>query len=485
MIADLRPYPAMKASGVPWLGKVPEHWEVRRLGSLGTFSASGIDKKTVEGEPTVRMVNYLDIFRNSTHTLNNDHDYMVVSCPAWKRSVHDVRTGDMIFTPSSETIEEIGCSAVAVQDIEDGVYSYHVVRFRPARSMALGFQKYWCNSAGVLGQFSAACKGTTRQILTRGDFRAISVAVPPLSEQRAIGRFLDRASRRIRRYIHAKQKLIKLLEEQKQTIIHGAVTRGLDPDVRLKPSGVEWLGDVPEHWEVRRLGRLAQVFNGTTPSRAEPGYWSRGTIPWLSSGKVNDFVIERASELVTERALHECSISLVPKGAIVIGLVGQGKTRAKSAILGIDACINQNMAAIIPRRELLEWYLLHSLTASYSVIRELGRGGNQEALNCEIIAQLRVLVPPKDEQVKIARYLNKAQKPITALIDITRREIGFLTEYRTRLIADVVTGKLDAREAAASLPDEADEPEPLDEADALADADDEMGVHAELEEVEV
>src|SRR5688500_11674778 len=130
---------------------------------------------------------------------------------------------------------------------------------------------------------------TTVKHLSSGQVERIAFALPPLPERSAIVRYLDYADRRIQRYIRAKQKLIKLLEEQKQAIIHRAVTRGLDPNVRRKPSGVKWLGDLPEHWRVVRLGRMARVFNGTTPNRTEFGYWHAGTVPWLSSGKVNDY----------------------------------------------------------------------------------------------------------------------------------------------------------------------------------------------------
>jgi hypothetical protein len=113
------------------------------------------------------------------------------------------------------------------------------------------------------------------------------VPLPPLVEQAAIVRFLHHADRRIRRYIRAKQKLIKLLEEQKQAIIHRAVTRGLDPSIRLKPSDVEWLGEVPEHWEVWQIGHFSQVGNGSTPSRGNLAYWVGGHYPWLNSAYAN------------------------------------------------------------------------------------------------------------------------------------------------------------------------------------------------------
>ena len=165
MIADLKPYPEYKKSGLPWVERVPEHWRVERLGALGRFSASGIDKKTVSGQPLVKMVNYLDIYRNPTHELWAKMRRMVVSCPEEKKRIHNAEQGDMFFTPSSETTEDIGWSAVAMEDLPETVYSYHVIRFRSHEPIDLLFRRFLCNNAFVLNQFSRASRGTTRKIL--------------------------------------------------------------------------------------------------------------------------------------------------------------------------------------------------------------------------------------------------------------------------------------------------------------------------------
>jgi type I restriction enzyme S subunit len=264
--------------------------------------------------------------------------------------------------------------------------------------------------------------------------------------------------------------VIALLNEQKQAIIHRTVTRGLDSSVPLKPSGIPWLGDIPQHWEVRRLGRLSKVFNGTTPSRATPEYWSNGTIPWLSSSKVNDGVVTTPSELITSRALASCSLSVVPTGAVLIGLIGQGRTRGMCAMLAIDACISQNLAAAVPGPHISSQYLYYALLASYGDIRELGRGGNQAALNCDIVGRLPIPVPPLEEQRAISRALAEEVHRLQPLESRLKREIELLREYRTRLVADVVTGKIDVREASAGLSDEAR----LDTVVDVADLTDEM-----------
>jgi type I restriction enzyme S subunit len=466
MIADLKPYPAMKDSGVRWLGEVPEHWEVRKLGQIGKLLKGNGGNKEDEVAAGVPCVRYGDLYTTHTYFIRKSRSFVT---PARANDYTRIAFGDVLFAASGETIDEIGKSAVNLIQSE-ACCGGDVILFRPGREVEARYMGYATDCRPAATQKASMGRGITVKHIYGDQLRRLTVALPPLREQAAIVRFLDHSNRRIRRYFGAKQKLIKLLEEQKQAIVYRAVTRGLDPNVRLKPSGIEWLGDVPEHWEVRKLGQIAKVLNGATPSRMEPGYWQGGTIPWLSSGKVNDGVVETSSELVTERAIDECSISLVPRGSVILGLVGQGKTRGMSALLAIDACINQNLAALVPHCGLDGRFLHFLLAALYKQIRELGRGGNQEALNCDLVARLRLPIPPLHEQEALCRYLEQAVGGVVRTHGRVEREIALLREYRTRLITDVVTGKLDVRAAAAELPDEADEPDPPDDT-ATADTD--------------
>lgn len=465
MIDGLKPYPAMKESRVPWLGDVPEHWRVLPNRAIFTEvkERDHPNADMLSVTITKGVIRQRALLQDSAKKDSSNQD---------KSAYKLVREGDIAYNKM-----RAWQGAVGVSDLEGIVSPAYVVQ-RPREGAVPHYLHYLLRTPAFAKEAERWSYGITSDMwsLRPEHFKMIYSCLPSLSEQTAIVRFLDHADRRIRRYIRAKQKLIKLLEEQKQAIIHRAVTRGLDPNVRLKPSGVEWLGDVPAHWEVQRLGRIARVFNGTTPSRMNSDYWVGGNIPWLSSGKVNDYIIERPSEMVTERALRECSIIIVPKGAVVIGLVGQGKTRGKSALLGIDTCINQNLAAIVPRPGLSGAFVHHFLTAFYRGLREFGRGGNQEALNCEIVTNWRVPIPPDDEQEVICDSLRENIVEFQASEQRVRRVIDLLQEFRTRLIADVVTGKLDVREVAARLPDETgdaelpDEPEATDDTEGLDDS---------------
>ena len=338
------------------------------------------------------------------------------------------------------------------------------------------FLVYSMSSWPYLDWVGSLVRGSTRDRVSRSMLGSFLLPIPPLAEQAAIVRFLDHTDRRIRRYIRAKQQLITLLEEQKQALIHQAVTRGLDPTVRLRPSAVRWLGDIPEHWEIWQIGHLGQVGNGSTPSRSNMGYWDGGTYPWFNSSSVNHSPITQADQFVTDLALRECHLPRVQAGSVLVAITGQGKTRGISAALDTEATINQHVAYVTPRTDVIgAEYLQLALSAAYRELRAISddSGSTKGALTCWDISHFRVPLPPRTEQAEITLATRQATKTLESTSAKAAQEVMLAREYRTRLIADVVTGKFDVREAAARLPDEVEELEPLDEADALIDGEDE------------
>jgi type I restriction enzyme S subunit len=357
-----------------------------------------------------------------------------------------------------------------------GIASPAYCVFRARATVDPRFLHFLLRTPLFTGAFKTVSTGVvdSRLRLYPDVFFRLPSLLPPLPEQTAIVQFLDHADRRIRRYIPAKQKLIKLLEEQKQAIIHRAVTRGLDPNVRLEPSGVEWLGDVPEHWEVWQIGHFSQVGNGSTPSRGNSAYWSGGHYPWLNSACANQESVTQADQFVTDTALRECHLPIVPPASVLVAITGQGKTRGKAAVLRIEATINQHIAYITPREQIASAdYLRLALHGAYAQLRSISddSGSTKGALTCADIKHFRLALPSLSEQAAIFASVEVETRTCSAAIDRAQHEISLLREYRTRLIADVVTGKLDVRAAATSLPDEADEPEAIDDTDMLAEAD--------------
>ena len=463
MIANLKPYPSMKYSGVPWLREVPKHWGVRKLRHVLRRHA----ERNRPDLPLLSVVREKGVILRDTTSADENHNYIPDDLSNYKV----VRAGQFAMNKMKAWQGSYGVSC------HDGIVSPAYFVF-DVSGVEADFFHIAIRSHAYVPAFTRASDGVRigQWDLAEAPMRDIQFLVPLPVEQTAMVRFLNHADQRIWRYVRAKQKLIALLEEQKQAIIHHAVTGQIDvrtgqPYQAYKASSVEWLGEVPEHWQIRRLGQIARVFNGATPSRAQPAYWENGSIPWLNSSKVNEQVVVEPSELVTERAVRECSISVAPSGSVVLGLVGQGRTRGMSALLGIDTTISQNLAAIVPSAAVDGNFLHCLLTALYQNVRKIGRGGNQEALNCDLVSRLRLPIPPLVEQIEMLRHFDRTLSKSAERIKTINRETDLVREYRTRLIVDVVTGQLDVREASAALP----EVDPLAAEDDLDDAGDPDG----------
>ena len=418
MIADLKPYPAMKDSGVPWLGEVPEHWQVQRLRDSVTACINGIWGSEPNGRDDLPCIRVADFDRLYLRVKLERPTMRAIAPHERRRRL--LKKGDLLLEKSGGgDLQPVG--VVVLYDYEvPAVCSNFVARMPAASGFDSRYLTYVHAYLYSIRLNVRSIKQTTGiQNLDSSAYLGETIGVPPLPEQAAIVPFLDHADRRIRRYIRAKQKLIKLLEEQKQAIIHRAVTRGLDPNVRLKPSGVEWLGDVPEHWEVWQVGHFAAVGNGSTPSRGDMTYWSGGTYPWLNSGSVNAGTIMASHQFVTDAALRECHLPRVPSGSVLVAITGQGKTRGTAAVLTIEATINQHIAFITPRkREKVgdAGVLAVVLHAAYSELRHMSddSGSTRGALTCEDLRHFRVVLPPPGEQERIVQWSQDAIAEVKA-----------------------------------------------------------------------
>ena len=458
MTAHLHPYTSYKPSSVPWLGDVPEHWEVVRLSTVSRPKSvvNQQHRQLLSVYLNLGVIRFSDVNEKRTNPTSQDlSQYQAVD------------PGDVVLNN-----QQAWRGSVGVSNLEGIVSPAYLVLTLSSR-LDPNFADLLFRDKSMVEQYVICSKGvgTIQRNLYWPHLKRIATLLPPLPEQRAIVRYLDHVDRRIRRYVSAKRKLIALLEEEKQAVVNRAVTRGLDPNVRLKPSGVEWLGDVPEHWDILRVGHFSKVGNGSTPSRGNAAYWTDGVHPWLNSSSVNQGTITRADQFVTDLALRECHLPCLRPGSVLVGITGQGKTRGMSAVLTIDATINQHMAFITPKKKLVSsHYLQMCLTAAYRELRAISSdsGSTKAALTCEDIKCFMVVLPPRDEQETLLSQVRRELASVDDAIARSQRQIELLQEYRTRLIADVVTGKLDVREAASLLPDETDDQDPIEEGDPLA-----------------
>ena len=291
------------------------------------------------------------------------------------------------------------------------------------------------------GTDEAAVPGLNRETAYARD-----VLVPPPSQQRAIAEYLDRETARLDALVAENKRLLRLLADKRRALITRAVSRGLDPNVPLRDSGIPWLGGIPAHWETWKVEHLAEVGNGSTPSRSNAAYWSEGKIPWLNSSVVNRPEVTHSEQFVTALAAEECYLPRVRSGSVLVAITGQGKTRGRAAVLLFDATINQHLAFIHPKRShLLAWFLKWTLFAAYDFLRSISddAGGTKGALTCEEVANLRVPVPPIREQVVILEMIGASVDRLDSLQAVAKNTISLLRERRAALISSAVAGQID------------------------------------------
>lgn len=214
-----------KDSGIDWIGKIPEHWDIVRLKSLGYIETSSVNKKIEQNEDLIKLVNYTDVYGNPEKEIWNDENYMVVSANIKQCQSKFLKKGDVLFTPSSETIEDIGVSAVVMENLNNTLYSYHLLRLRFSKNVFLNFKKYLFNNDFVQNYFSKSATGTTRKILGLSAFNNLLVILPPtIKEQEEIAHYLDQKTQTIDKIVSNINTQIQTLKELRKTLINDAVT---------------------------------------------------------------------------------------------------------------------------------------------------------------------------------------------------------------------------------------------------------------------
>lgn len=448
---SFRRYGSYRDSTSELIGHLPSHWQVRPLGTLGRFSASGIDKLTVEGQPETRMVNYTDVFGNASGELRDGSGLMVTTASREKVREYTLADGDLLITPSSETAEDIGHAAVFRGSAGPAVFSYHLIRYQPSAELISDYAKWALNSSPLRLQLTRKARGTTRQILGRIDFTSTRIPLPPLSEQVSIAAFLDRETAKIDGLVEEQRRLIELLKEKRQAVISHAVTKGLDSSAPMKDSSVEPLGDVPAHWLVTRLKRVVPAV--TVGIVVEPSkYYVEAGVPALRSLNVRPGRLSPEDLVfISEEANTLHSKSKLRAGDIVAVRTGQPGTAAIippefDGTNCIDLIIIRKGEEVCER--FLCWFLASN--AARQQFAEGSGGAIQLHFNVAAAKELALAVPPLDEQRRIAAELEQHVGKLDALVAEAQRAIELLRERRAALISAAVTGKIDVREPAAA-----------------------------------
>lgn len=441
-------YPAYKDSGVEWLGEIPAHWEVRRLKTIAAVQLSNVDKKSVEGQQVVRLCNYTDVYYNDRITA--DMDFMTATATSDQVRRFALRKNDVLVTKDSESWTDIAVPAVVTEDMTDVLCGYHLAHIRPEKNCHGPFLARAFSAVGLRDQFELAANGITRFGLG-GDAISTGVfAMPHESEQLAIAAFLDRETARIEKLMKKKEQLIELLQEQRTALITRSVTKGLDQMVSMKDSGVEWLGEIPAHWDVRKLKHVCErVFVGIAEA-ATFAYVDDG-VPMLRSTDVRENRVRTDDIRRIDRRLADRLLTKqLRAGDIVTVRTGNAGV---SAVVPAEYDGGQCFTLVVsrPARGHISRYFCYWLNTpcGRQQFAIEGMGTAQINISVPIVQNAIVCIPPPPEQEQVAKFLEVELARGDALICKIQEAIVRLSELRAALISAAVTGKIDVREEPA------------------------------------
>jgi type I restriction enzyme S subunit len=445
MIDGLKPYPAYKDSGVPWLGEIPAHWSISPGFSM--FREKKV-KNTGMIESQVLSLSYGRIVIKPPEKLHG-------LVPASFETYQVVDPDDIIVRPTDLQNDWVSLRVGIARD--RGIITSAYLCLRTVEPIIPDYGYLLLHAYDLKKIFYGMGSGL-RQNLDFSDLKRMPVLIPPVEEQHAIATFLIYHDRLTRRYIRAQRRLIELLTEQKQALIQQAVTRGLDPHVKLKPSGVEWLGETPEHWDERP----AKYFFREVDERSQSGEEELLSVSHITG------VTPRSQKNVTMfKAESYIGYKLCRADDLVIntmwGWMGALGVAKQTGIVSSSYAAYRPISPDVFVAEYVDHLLRTKPYVSEYICRSTGIRSSRLRLYPEQFLKIPLICPPYEEQEKIAEFVEGETLQLDQTITRAQRRIDLIREYRTRLIADVVTGKLDVR--GVSLPD-------LDEAGDLGDLDD-------------
>ena len=439
-----KPYPAYRPSGVEWLGDVPAHWEVTavkhkyavQLGKMLQNNPISVDDVEV---PYLKALNvqWFDVQTADPPTMWASQQEV---------NLFGIRKGDLLVCEGGEG----GRSGIVEADVDGYIIQNALHRVRPSKDSRNDFLQYVLGAIMAVGWFDALNKKATIAHFTGEKFGALRIPLPPLFEQHAIAGFLDRETARIDALVAKKERLIKLLQEKRTALITRAVTRGLNPNATMKDSGVEWLGEIPDHWDAKRLKHIvSKIGSGKTPKGGAERYVTEGVM-LLRSQNVHFGGLHLGDVAYIDADTDsEMSGSRVQEGDVLLNITGASLGRGCVARLGgTDANVNQHVCILRADKQRDDAdYLAFSMEsqALQDQIFNNENGVSRDAMNFEQIGDLVIARPPTQQQQAIAAFLDRETAKLDALIARIREAIDRLRELRTALISAAVTGRIDVR----------------------------------------
>lgn len=437
------PYPRYRNSGIEWLGEVPEHWEITRLKRVADVFPSNVDKKAYPDESAVLLCNYTDVYYHDTITAAID--FMPATASLDQIAKFTLRAGDTIITKDSETADDIAIAAYVPADIPGVVCGYHLSIVRPHDEYSGAFIKRLFDSAYVKSCVAVRANGLTRVGLGQYELDNLDLPFPPQHERCRIAQFLEAETAKLDALIAEQQRLIELLKEKRQAVISHAVNKGLNPDAPMKPSGVEWLGDVPAHWQLKRFQRCVDIREG----QVDPEDSRYSNLPLVApnhveSGTGRFLGTESAAEQEAESGKYLCTAGDV--------LYSKIRPALRKVIVAPDNCLcSADMYPLRAKAGLTNSFLFWTILSEYfSALAMLeSQRVAMPKINRESLKGIILAVPPESEQHAISIVLSQETVTLDRLISEAARAIRLLVERRTALISGAVAGKIDVRNYAS------------------------------------
>lgn len=425
----------MKDSKNQWLKQIPADWEEKRLKSVGCFSASGIDKNVSEDEIPIGIINYTDVYNNKKHELRKK-DYMMVTTTREKMLAHSVRKGDLIFTPSSETAEDIGVSALVAEELDGVAFSYHVLRFIFSEQVYDAYKKYLCNNYIVYNYYSSRAVGTIRKTLSRDVFKNTLVVIPPFEEQKRIAGYLDSVCARIDDVVEKTQVSIEEYKKLKQAIITEAVTKGISPNRKMKDSGSKWFKTIPIDWNMEKI---KYIFTIKKDIAGEEGHQvlsitQKGIVPKdisKNEGQLAETYSNYQFVNIGDYAMNHMDLLT---GWVDISKY-EGVTSPDYRVFVLNDLNNNSNK-----------YFLYLMQICYSnrIFYGLGQGVSgmgRWRLQTDKFKNFYIPIPPLEEQLEIVDYITEKTLLIDELIEKKERYCSEILGYKRSLIYEYITGK--------------------------------------------
>lgn len=442
-MAMVKVYPKYKDSGAPWVGKVPDNWDVlpNRTLFYEIKERGHIDEQLISVTISQGIIRQTDLISNSSKKDSSNED---------KSKYKLVVPGDIAYNKMRAWQGAVGVSQYR------GIVSPAYIVVRPRRKQNAKYYHYLLRTPAFAKEAERWSYGITSDqwSLRAEHFKMIYCPVPSTEEQKAIVEYLDGVNKIIRRYIREKQKVIKLLNEQKQAVINRAITKGTNPNARFKPSGIDWLGSIPEHWEIVPLRWYITISSGyfLDAQEVQEKCSAEYMFPVIGGNGLVGYSREFNSDSKT----------------IVIGRVGA--LCGNIHLVERQAWITDNALRINSIREFTHAYLAEEMRTMN--LNRLANANAQPLITGGMIKAQRVARPSQAEQISIIRYLNEATIPFVKAIDSAKHQIDLIREYRTRLTCNVVTGKIDVRNINLSEIKDITDSEPIEDQEILEDVED-------------